>query len=52
MLMNILFYFITKKQTIKALIRKEEKQMAKYENEGYCPCQVVDLTSDNRLALV
>lgn len=23
--------------------------MAKYENEGYCPCQVVDLTSDNRL---
>ena len=24
--------------------------MAKYENEGYCPCQWVDLSSDNRLA--
>lgn len=24
--------------------------MAKYENEGYCPCQWVDLSGDNRLA--
>ena len=23
--------------------------MAKYENEGYCPCQWVDLSSDDRL---
>lgn len=23
--------------------------MAKYENEGYCPCSWVDLTSDSRL---
>lgn len=23
--------------------------MAKYENEGYCPCQRVDRSSDNRL---
>lgn len=23
--------------------------MAKYENEGYCPCQWVDLSSDTRL---
>ena len=23
--------------------------MAKYENEGYCPCQWVDLSSDSRL---
>jgi hypothetical protein len=32
------------------LLRKEEKIMAKYENEGYCPCQNVDLSGDNRLA--
>lgn len=23
--------------------------MAKFESEGYCPCQWVDLSSDNRL---
>lgn len=37
------------KQHMTALLRKEEEFMAKFESEGYCPCQWVNLTEDARL---